>query len=733
MTLQLKLDASRNEIDVDGFFLANKQAATLGTAVARSKTDLHVSGSKTATDAFLTTKPSDVLLRLPESCKVVGDAVQVPGDLRVNVSTSRIALGIAGDVGTTLSGQGTVFLKDVVNATQNCRSATISCVYSSWANINAYVALSNAQFVETSVAEDGSATTRVLNPEFVDDEDVSAVLAQSEDVLQGIYDNSTNIRAVVKYAPAPPLSKPVMKVPVGLNGSTYDISCNVVDRPVSLSEGAFESMAKACITMELGMHEARIEAFKEETAQPSVQASKWSENVANAMATLVCFTIPYRLDGATTVSPTGLSMLQSEFWKAEPQRDTACFDDCEGSGTEIASLLYHASDVSRDEKLAKQFPFTAGFANALVHHAVGLSVLAANAGSADAAGAHGHANVAGHAIALAIPKATILNSKIMAVGASAGHGNEMSDKQKQHIKNVKAPFCDALYDDLDVSRMPKDEQEQVRDKEFLIESFLKNYDHILPLAMEGTSPVTSTKVHETNANERNEQARASASEKQLAQKLGPTLARTFTRLHIPPTASGPDHAFYKDFVEFLLPARRSSMFTSESLREMDQAACHYVFTSSSDVQTAGVNTVNLNSGNFSIVPLWKVGAESGSVIDVASKRALDDTMTRREGPKRLTERESAIYSSNVKVLKKVAQSKPKPDPASDTSDLTAIRQILTIAAMSHNSKGVQHLANALENTDAVRAVQVNFVPVSDVIVDAEGVDVGALVELRVYG
>jgi len=112
---------------------------------------------------------------------------------------------------------------------------------------------------------------------------------------------------------------------------------------------------------------------------------------------------------------------------------------------------------------------------------------------------------------------------------------------------------------------------------------------------------------------------------------------------------------------------------------------------------------------------------------------LDDTMTRREGPKRLTERETAIYSSNVKVLKKVAQSKPKPDPASDTSDLTAIRQILTIAAMSHNSKGVQHLANALENTDAVRAVQVNFVPVSDVIVDAEGVDVGALVELRVYG
>ena len=64
-------------------------------------------------------------------------------------------------------------------------------------------------------------------------------------------------------------------------------------------------------------------------------------------------------------------MVQAEFWKAEPQRDVRHMDDCEGSGSEIASSLYAALDVARDAELAREFPVTAAMSNALAHHAVG--------------------------------------------------------------------------------------------------------------------------------------------------------------------------------------------------------------------------------------------------------------------------------------------------------------------------------------------------------------------------
>jgi hypothetical protein len=723
MTLQVQFYASRHEVDVDGFFLANKSSATLGTAVARSKTDLHISGNKSATDAFLTTKPLEITMKLPDSCKAVAGGVEIPADLRMNVTTSRIALGIAGDVGTTLSGQASILLSELVEASQNNRSATADCMFASWSNISAYVQFDNAKFVDSGLG-------KVLKPEFVElEEDASAALQNSETILQSIYDKSSQLRSLVVYQPAPPLSKPVMKTPVGINASTYDLSCNVVDRPPSLSRDAFESLAKACMSMELKMQNEQIAKFVQQTKQPSILASTWAHHVANAMSTMVCFTIPYRLDGATTVMPSGLSMIQAEFWKAEPQRDVATHDDCEGSGTEITSLLYAALDVARNDELANKYPFTAAFANALCHHVVGLCVLAANAGSADAAGEHGHNNIAGHAIALAVPKASLMKAKVVAMISSGGYGNAVTPEQAELIKSVKMPFCKALYEDEDVSRMPEEEKAALHDPELLMNEFLKTNSHITTLAMEGTSPVQSTKIHEHDVKTRLHKVSVAKNEKELSAKIGPTIARTFSSLHLPPTNNGPEHAFYKDFVEFLLPARRSGTFQSAELRNVNQAACHYVFASSQNVLVGGVNMTKMFNDDFSIIPLYKLGVDDGSIIDAANAKALEHTMTRRRDTQTLNEREFNIYNENIKALRALATAKP----AANVAGLTEVRQIVTIAAMTQNENSVKHLGKTLSASADVRAVKLTVVPIGSVLASPDGDDVGALVELRVFG
>jgi hypothetical protein len=723
MAIELELEVSRHEADVDGFFLANRNAATLGTAVARSATDLHLSGCETSIGKLLTTLDTGVSMRVPASCERIDNELRIPSDIRLNVTTSRIGLAIDGTVCTTLSGQGSISLKDVVEASAKSRSATTACTYASWANIGSYIVCSNATFRD---ADTGAVLTAVFVDEDADSDETKAAV---EETLKAIYDASAKLRTIVVYQPAPPLSKPVMKTPVGIAESTYDLSVNVVDRPTSLSREAFESMAVACMAMELKLDHGKVKLFLEETQSPSVGASKWSEHVANAMSAMVCYVMPYRVDGATAVNPTGLEMISAESWKAEAQRDCMNADDCDGSAAWITSSLYEAAIVARDSDASKKFPFTAAFSNAMVHHAVGLCVLAANAGSADQAGANGHAAIAGHAIAMAVPKAALAKAKVVAMIASGGFGNAMSDEQKTLIENTKGPFLESMYPPDDISRMPEEEAALVADTDAMLESFLSTNGHIIPLAMEGTSPVHSSKLREDSSQARLEQVALNQKERILTESLGPTLARTFSRLHVPSSSSGPPHAFYKDFVEFLLPARTGGPFKNQSLRDYKQASSHFVFASSQNILKAGVNTEDMASHDFSIVPLWKLDNEAAQVMDASIDRSHMHTMTRREGPTILDERESGIYRQNIDLLKKVAVNKPVN---SSINYSTEVRQIVPLAAVSRNEGGVAHLASALEKTADVSAVAVNVLEVKNILHSHKGADIGALVEIRIY-
>ena len=95
----------------------------------------------------------------------------------------------------------------------------------------------------------------------------------------------------------------------------------------------------------------------------------------------------------------------------------------------------------------------------------------------------------------------------------------------------------------------------------------------------------------------------------------------------------------------------------------------------------------------------------------------------------MDEHESAAYAKNIQTLRDLSVAKP----ANNVSDLTELRQILTMTATMHNENGIAHLATVLKNDPSVRVVNVNMVQVDNVLINASGEDVGILVELRVYG
>jgi len=169
--------------------------------------------------------------------------------------------------------------------------------------------------------------------------------------------------------------------------------------------------------------------------------------------------MPYRVDGRSVLLPTGEDLRQSESWYAEAHRTACSAGDCEDSASFITGICTRCSEVARDAQLGEQFPVMRGVGNALRHHLVGVTVMAANAGNADASG-EDHSAVAGHAACFAISKPSFANAikkgfecKLRDEGHGAVEISKVSNALVSEVWN-------ALYtnDRKDLPVTPTDEQ-----------------------------------------------------------------------------------------------------------------------------------------------------------------------------------------------------------------------------------------------------------------------------------
>lgn len=723
--LVLRFKATRTEADVDGLFLAYKEAATLGPAAARYKTDFHCTGNRTSVDVLAAEAGVPVELELDPSIYGLSDdgqTVNISDRARINITTSRIAVAIDGCVTNSMSGQASVSLEACFEAASGDTGKLVNVTYANWLDLSCVV-----QIADIHVA-DKESEVEIPSVVFTVDDAVDEACAEAEKVLQAAYDASVQTRSVVVFAAAPPLSKSVMRVPFGINGSTYDFACNVVDRPPSLHRDAFESLAKACLLKEMDMDSNATDAVVEQCKTPGIAATRWAPKICNALSSAICFLCPYRVDGVTKLMPDGISLVQAESWKAEAARDTGTCDDCDGDTAGLTSQMYDAIEVSRSPELSARYPTTAAFANAMAHHCIGVCVLAANAGHAEAAGENGQNAIAGHAISMAIPKPVMLTSMVTGLSAT------LQDKDEAVIEAAVAElspmWARGLYADEDVRRMPVEERAVVQSYERIMNlpKRLPDNSGFVTLAMEGTSPVSPSTLYPSDDLDRLRRKRFAKLDKRMEAIIGPSISRTVSQLDV--AEEGDEHVFYNSFVEFLMPLRNNPMFTDEGARERGFATAQFVFTQATDPRVAGVTPRQAASGGFGMLPLWKLNGEQAACVDAAVREVRANTMPYRNVPagQPLTERQTSIFAQNVKALKSLNGSQRISSLVS--KDAHAVQHIFSLASMYGNAFSVDEFVTRLKSMPSID-VMVDVIETPKLLLSHDGKDIGNVVVLNV--
>ena len=144
---------------------------------------------------------------------------------------------------------------------QRC-STILPVTYANWLDFNSVIEVSNFSFVNPKTNRE---YTRVI---LYDDEVHNEACKRAEAHLEALYTQATSVRQVVVFEPAPPLSKSVMRVPVGINASSYDLCSSVVrGRPRSRARPSRRSAV--AVQLEASFDDATFERFKEECAQPA--------------------------------------------------------------------------------------------------------------------------------------------------------------------------------------------------------------------------------------------------------------------------------------------------------------------------------------------------------------------------------------------------------------------------------------------------------------------------------
>lgn len=769
----LEFHVSRVETDLAQAFL--RGSVTLGGAAARAETDLSVTGGRSSVTQLVTERdalmrvPLDVLHRSSDEPRVYyqryvaedeathgehvrSPVVQVSARARLNITASRTAAAINGAIVSTMSGQGSVLLRDLLPVRDPSDQhehakpfVQVPVKYAGWADHSAVFGIHGARVVTVRPTESGADGTTTEDVVILYDHAHAKRMAMSEPILKSIYDSSWELREKLVYPKSPFLHKSVARVPVGENGSSFELAALINDAPSTFNDMQIESILQACVGLEFQFDEAADKPYKDMLGRladgPCFEATReYSERLATAVSTFQSFAKPYRVDGTPVVLPSGTKMVSAESWLMEPARSIFAADDCDGSACSAISVVQacvdlrdrHAHRVALHDQIAarasvaaasrrvarlggaaalpteaagaeeeplpdvealspRRFPHMHAVANSLGSHFVyGVSVLGANAGHADAADTEAE-SVAGHAVAVLIPKTQFMSALKSSAQCYLPTGDVVVAADVR--KEVERARFEALYPASLHSLMTKETDRkafaswdalQMSEPHFGCSSSSLQF-----LAMEGTTPACA-RTYEHNRSQREERVAKAKLDKQVGAKLSPNISRSFKSLDSVQDTEGHEHGFYDAFVEFSVSIG-SGLFTHPKLRELGHASPHYVLTQSyrrdEIMEEAGATPAQLATGNYGIVPLWRVETESASVLDDSAREALDNLVPARNVAHPLSERESSNLAFSVSVLKMLRDTFEGAS-SDDGRGRHTVQQVFSFAAMVRNPQAV---------------------------------------------
>jgi hypothetical protein len=441
--------------------------------------------------------------------------------------------------------------------------------------------------------------------------------------------------------------------------------------------------------------------------------------------------MPYRVDEGVRVSPTGLECSQSESWKFEADR---CFgttaDDCEGSARLMQGILRTAAELDERGVDMQAYPTLRALANFQKHYLPGLTVLAANAGHADAANQES-ATLAGHCILSCVSKYEFARARAASLGASAGTGEKTVPAfEPAHAKRVRDATFSALY--------PPELLEQLNEKE---RPHFESYDtaHALHgemtksnadpvFLLEGTA-FASSRAYTHTFEERATRSQFANEAKRLSSKFEPNIARGNKTLDC---GAGNKHAFYDSIVEFGV-STRSPLFTDAALRSLNAACTNFRFAQLPEngvLKAAGASPKELASREYALSPMFSLGTHDAATLTEATEEALANAMPMRGVPMRLSDEQADNVSIGLESLRELHK---HLNSTKDTPDVPrlATTYILSWASIVENPASIESLcASLMEDVQLTGDVCGIDDPVKGLAVDETGDEMGRLVHLE---
>lgn len=673
----LRMSAQKSELDLANEF--TKKGATLGAAAARGSTVFSLSHSEKHVAYLLTDTNQNIEIEVPQKLLKTSRCTfheETGGDMHPNANmgphvvisdrsrlilvSTRTASAINGTRCVTMSGTANVRLVDLFStvdakvavtdasgneARPNVTFTQIPVRYPNWESINATIAVSTPQILRRN--KDGTEThVSVL---FFTPSKQSARIAKVQPILKKIYDDSWKMTKDAVFLQERNLTKSVVsKRESGLDHCGYSIAASANDTPPPICPRLAEQLLGRILEQELPeKYSDMLEALK----VPSIEAAAlYSKHITNALSALASYAMPYRVDGTPACTPDGLKMVQSESWPVNGAIPSFAEtgDDCENAAQLASSLIDLSCSVKASGVNMDTMPNLRAVANSIgAHYVYGITVVAANAGHADAADATAN-KVAGHAIILAIPKVSFYYA--MERGANAKIKGEFVVDPKFQSAVAGARWL-ALYPVSLLKEMSKHDHDTLTSKDLSRQLYQQSKAGfgLQSLAIEGTTFASSILYTHTD-HERIDRQNHFAAAKESLLPFTPNILRVFKILDVCETG---EHAFYNSIIEQSFSVNHELM-TSGPLRSMNAACCHvrYVQVSpSGDVIGSGASPKQLEMGEFAVLPLWNADAVSGAILDEAHNEDRSNQLPMRDGPIVVTADGSRIFRENVKKLR----------------------------------------------------------------------------------
>ena len=747
----LRLSAQKSEVDLAKQFLA--KGGTLGGAAARGNTSFALSHAD-AHQTFLLTDTNQIIdLPLPRKlletsrrtfvaetggAARVGDAVGphvlLSDRTRLNVVSTRTGAAINGTLVSTLSGTASVKLLDLfstVDAKEVVEGATgraprpnvaftqIPIRYPNWESINATLGVCQPQVIR--VDADGNETE--VSALFFTPSAQAARINKVQPVLKSIYDRAWQMTKDAVFEPEPNLHKSVVSErDAGFDMSSYSLAAAANDTPAPLHASVAEALLGAALAQELpGTHAQMLS----DLAVPSLKATcKYGSSVATALSGVAAYAMPYRVDGTPTDTPEGLKMFQSESWPVQANVDFGRLaDDCDGQASLANQFIEQAWSLKTSGADMSAFPNLRAVANSIgAHYVHGMTVLAANAGHADAADAT-KKSIAGHAIITALPKVSF--AMALARGAKAKLNGKFVVEPKFE-RAVTTTRWEELYPQWLLNEMPADEQRMLESHDVARQMHTATMaTGPQPLAIEGTT-FASSRLYEHDYAKREERMHEFVQAKSSLEDFSPNILRVFKTLDVCETG---EHAFYNAMVEQSFSLKHGLM-TSGPLRSMNAACCHvrHVKVSpSGHITGTGASPKDLATGNFALVPLWTASAEEGALIDEAHAEALGNTLPMRGAPISVN---SKIYHKNMATLRGLDAFFHEPGKA-DYEGFPH-QAIVSFASLVGNENALMDLSEVLKSSPHVRGEIYGLdAPIKGMATDESGEELGRYIVIEV--